>query len=124
MLRPKLTRARNAAPGEAAQTSLPSFWSTLPVMPGRSTTTSVIGLLGMSPPLPPVASPVLPHQSRRVPTRDSVDAGPFLDHQSLPGGPGKGRQQVLADVGLREWIEVPALQSQVLHNGPVQGRAF
>ena len=39
-----------AAPPERAQTSLPSFCSTLPVIPGSSTITSLTGVPGIAAP--------------------------------------------------------------------------
>src|SRR5262245_24144274 len=44
---PRVSRAFMAAPVDGAHTSCPSFWSTLPVIPGSSTITSFISLRGI-----------------------------------------------------------------------------
>ena len=46
MLCPSVRSALITLPAEMFQTSLPFFWSTLPVMPGRQTITSRISLRG------------------------------------------------------------------------------
>src|SRR5918999_2746040 len=51
MLRPNVLKALISAPPEMFQMSRPSFFSTLPTIPGRQTTTSRISFLGTRSPL-------------------------------------------------------------------------
>src|SRR5688500_12687789 len=46
-LSPKLDNARSSAPADGAQTSLPSFASVLPMIPGRTTTRSLTATVSL-----------------------------------------------------------------------------